>query len=95
MDDHFYYKTGQVLLQNAAAFLLQNGARFITKRGRYYKTGQGLLQNAAGITKRAKGYYETRQVYKMRQLLQNGAVQGQFKKARVLVSTSHFPPVKY
>ena len=60
LDDHFYYKTGQVSLQNAAAFLLQNGARFITKRGRYYKTGQELLRNAAGITKRGN-YYKTEQ----------------------------------
>ena len=56
----FYYKTGHNLLQNAAACLLQNGADFITKRGRYYKTGQfyyktrQVLQNAAVITKRGR-----------------------------------------
>ena len=61
LDDHFYYKTGQVLLQNAAGItkrgkgyyktrqVLQNGARVITKRGRYYKTGQ-LLQNGASLS---------------------------------------------
>ena len=55
----FYYKTRKSVLQNTAAFLLQNEpfllqnaagitkcAVFVTKRGRYYKMSR-LLQNAA------------------------------------------------
>ena len=39
----FDYKLGKTLLQIGAASLLQTGATYITKRGRYYKLGQ-LLQ---------------------------------------------------
>ena len=49
---NLYYKTRQRLLQNAAALLLHNEAKVITKRGRYYKTRQRILQNAADISKR-------------------------------------------
>ena len=46
-----------LVLQSGAAFLLQSGARFITKWGRYYKVGQNyykvgqVLQSGAIITK--------------------------------------------
>ena len=48
-----------MLLQNAAAFSLQNASI--------------LLQNAAGITKRVNFITKCGRYYKMRHLLQNGA----------------------
>ena len=61
-----YYKTGQGLLQNGAAFGKLLNDPFITKRGNsyyktgqlfYYKTGQVLLQNWAAF----EVYYKTGQ----------------------------------
>ena len=62
MKDVTIARLWQALFHFASAFLLQNEASIITKRGRYNKTKRSLLQNGAYITKRGKRYYETGQV---------------------------------